>query len=400
MNGQPPEGTLRIGLDLVNLTGPGEGLGRFAGQLVRGLAGMTSRHEFVLFVREEMAAHFATLPAQMRLSPVRVPRRRWLPWNQLAFHGYWRLAGLDILHSPVSVSPLLPGGRGLKRIVTVHDLAFILSPSASSASSRAWWNFSWPRSLRGAAAIVTDSEQTKRDVISRYSLPEEKVSVIYPYVSFTNEDVPADVIRRARDRYALPARYILHVGAPHKRKNLATLVRAFGLLKKNPSVPHALVLAGPRGWNDASVCKEAEEAGLGDEIVFTGFIADEDLPGVYAGADVFVFPSLYEGFGYPPLEAMACGTPVVVSNVSSLPEVVGDAALLVPPEDAGAIAGAILRVLRSPELAAKLRQAGRLRVRRFSEERMAREYLDVYENVAESRPDTSARGRNGRGRRS
>jgi glycosyltransferase involved in cell wall biosynthesis len=400
MNGKPPEGTLRIGLDLVNLTDPGEGLGRFAGQLARGLASVPSGHEFVLFVREELAGHFAALSARTRLSPVRLPRRRWLPWNQLAFLGNGRLGGLDILHSPVSVPPLLPGGRDLKRIVTVHDLAFIASPAASSAMSRAWWNFSWPRSLRGAASIVTDSEQTKRDVISRYSLPEEKISVVYPYVSFANDDVPAGVIRRARDRYGLPARYILHVGAPHKRKNLVTLVRAFGLLKKNPSIPHALVLVGPRGWDDASIRREADEACLGDEVVFTGFVAEEDLPGVYAGADVLAFPSLYEGFGYPPLEAMACGTPVVVSNVSSLPEVVGDAALLVPPGDAGAIAGAILRVLTSPELAAKLRQAGRLRVRRFSMERMARGYLDVYEKVAGPRLDAAVPGRNGGSRRS
>jgi glycosyltransferase involved in cell wall biosynthesis len=400
MNGKPSEGTLRIGFDLVNLTDPGEGLGRFAGQLVRGLASIPSGHEFVLFVREELAGHFAALSARTRLSPVRLPRRRWLPWNQLAFLGNGRLGGLDILHSPVSVSPLLPGGRDLKRIVTVHDLAFIASAAASSAMSRAWWNFSWPRSLRGAASIVTDSEQTKRDVISRYSLPEEKISVIYPYVSFANDDVPAGVIRRARERYGLPARYILHVGAPHKRKNLMTLVRAFGLLKKNPSVPHALVLVGPRGWDDASIRREADEARLGDEVVFTGFVAEEDLPGVYAGADVLVFPSLYEGFGYPPLEAMACGTPVVVSNVSSLPEVVGDAALLVPPGDAGAIAGAILRVLMSPELAAKLRQAGRLRVRQYSMERMAREYLDVYEKAAGPRRDAAVPGRNDEGRRS
>ncbi len=381
MSAKRPERPLRIGLDFVNLTDAGEGLGRFAGQLVRALDGQASSHEFVIFARREMAGHFAGLSAGFRVVPVGLPRRRVLPWNQLIFLKKGRLAGLDILHSPVSTSPLF-GGRGVKQVLTVHDLAFLLSPGASSRLSRAWWNFSWPRSLRGAAHVVTVSERTREDVIAHYQVPREKTSVVYPYVSFEIAEIPAGLVRATRELFGLPERYILHVGAPHKRKNIATLIKAFGLLKKDPAFKHGLVLAGPRGWDDDAVRREAAAAGLENDVVFTGFVGDESLPAVYAGADALVFPSLYEGFGYPPLEAMACGTPVIASNVSSLPEVAGPAALLVPPEDAGAVAGAIVRVLNSPGLAAELRQAGRKRAGQFSKERMGREYIAVYEKVA------------------
>ncbi len=381
MNEQLPKRPLKIGLDFVNLSDAGEGLGRFAGQLVRALDGQASGHEFVVYAREEMAGYFAGLAGNFRIAPLRLPRRRILPWNQVAFLRKRTTEGLDILHSPVSTSPLL-GGRGLKKIITVHDLAFLLSPGTSSRWSRAWWNFSWPRSLRGAAHIVTVSEQTRQDVVERYAISREKTSVIYPYVSFENADIPAGLVRATRELFGLPEHYILHVGAPHKRKNLVTLIKAFGLLKRDPSFRHGLVLAGPSGWDDAVIRREAAAAGLGNEVVFTGFVGDESLPAVYAGADALVFPSLYEGFGYPPLEAMACGTPVIASNVSSLPEVAGPAAVLVPPEDAEAIAGAIVRVLNSPGLAAELKQAGRQRVRQFSRERMGRDYINVYEKIA------------------
>jgi len=383
MNAKRSERRLKIGLDFVNLREPGEGLGRFAGQLVQALDGQASGHEFVIYAREEMAEYFAGLAGNFRVASLRLPRRRILPWNQISFLRRKTAEGLDILHSPVSTSPLL-GGRGLKRILTVHDLAFLFSPGTAPRWSRAWWNFSWPRSLRGAAHVVTVSEQTRQDVIARYAIPREKTSVIYPYVSFKNADVPIKLVQAARELFGLPERYILHVGAPHKRKNLVTLIRAFALLKKDPSFDHGLVLVGPRGWDDAAVRREAVGAGLADDVVFTGFVGDESLPAVYAGASALVFPSLYEGFGYPPLEAMACGTPVIASNVSSLPEVAGPAAVLIPPEDAEAIAGAIVRVLNSPGLADELRLAGRKRVQQFSRERMGREYIDVYEKAARS----------------
>jgi glycosyltransferase involved in cell wall biosynthesis len=385
MNARWPEKGLRIGVDLVNLGGMGEGLGRFAGQLLQCLSAARVRHRFTVFIREELAGSFRDIADNVSLRPLRLPHRRLMPWNQLVFLGGRRLRGLDILHSPVSLPPLLPG-RGTRQVVTVHDLAFAFASEASSVVSRTWWDLSWPRALNRAARVVTVSERTKADVIARYSLPPEKISVIYPYVSFANEEVPAARICRARERYGLPPKYLLHVGAAHKRKNIGTLIRAFALLKRDRSFSHALVLAGPRGWDDVSVFSDASRAGLAESVIFTGHVADADLPGIYAGATALVFPSLYEGFGYPVVEAMACGTPVVTSDRSSLPEVAGEAALLVPPDDAPAVAAAVRRLLASPEASTRLREAGRRRVGRFSMERMMKGYLEVYERAAAGPP--------------
>jgi glycosyltransferase involved in cell wall biosynthesis len=386
---------LRIGVDLVNLSGTGEGLGRFAGQLLQCLSGARTRHRFTVFVRRELVGSFWGLAEHVSLRPVRLPSRRLMPWNQLVFLGGRGLRELDILHSPVSLPPLFPG-RGLKQVVTVHDLAFAFAAEASSVLSRTWWDFSWPRALNRAVRVVTVSERTKSDVVARYSLPPEKISVVYPYVSFANEDVPAARILRARKRYGLPPKYLLHVGAVHKRKNIGTLIRAFVLLKKDPSFSHALVLAGPRGWDDAAVFDDAARAGLPGDVILTGHVADADLPGIYAGAGALVFPSLYEGFGYPVVEAMACGTPVVTSDRSSLPEVAGEAAVLVPPDDPEAVAAAVRRLLASPEESARLREAGRRRVGRFSMERMMQGYMEVYERAA-TWPAEGVSGSVGRG---
>jgi glycosyltransferase involved in cell wall biosynthesis len=184
-----------------------------------------------------------------------------------------------------------------------------------------------------------------------------------------------------RTRYGLPERYILHVGVPHARKNLATLVKAFQLVKQNGSIPHKLVLVGPDGWSFDALMANIAESGIGEEVILTGLVPEDDLPLIYQAADALVFPSMYEGFGYPPLEAMACGTPVIVSNTSSLPEVVGEAGLYVDPLDHQGFADKILQLLSDQELADRLKVLALEQAQRFSTERMAASLASAYDEV-------------------
>lgn len=382
---------LRIGIDLINLRTLPEGVGRYAKQLIYALAAVDQENKYVLFINAEIAQQIDVDNPRFHKQVVKTPHRRYAPWNQIYFalHGK-QLQGIDLLHSPVSVSPLLIS-RKTKMMVTMLDLSFKVFPTRMSAKAKLgilWWNLAWPRSLKCSSHIVAISENTKRDIMKFCGISEEKITVIYPYCSLRLPQGSSVALNTLRARYYLPERYILHVGVPtpHKKKNLESLIRAFHIVKKQNGITHKLVLVCPKGWVIESLMKEIFGLNLQDEVIFTGLVPDDDLALLYHAADVFVFPSLYEGFGYPPLEAMACGVPVVVSNSSSLPEVVGDAGLYIDPLNPKDIAEKILQVISSPELAEKLMLLGLKRAQQFSMERMAQKYLEVYRKVCGAEP--------------
>jgi len=373
--------SIRIGLDLLNLRNLQDGVGRFSRQLVTGLSSMDKENEYLLFARRNVAEGLEVKGSNFEKISVNLPGGRMLPWNQVYFalHSL-HLPEMDLLHSPVSVSPLFLARRR-PTLVTVHDLAFKRYPETCSKRSFRWWNHAWPACLKRVEHVVADSQSTKEDLRRYFGVPESKVSVVYPYVSLGASRHASEELSRVRDRYRIPEKYLLFVGAPHKRKNLGTLLRAFRILKGEVSVPHGLVLVGPSGWAIKDLLEEIEALRLGGDVVLTGFIPDGEMSMIYQGADVFVFPSLYEGFGYPPLEAMASGTPVVMSGGSSLPEVGGDAVLYVDPGDPGDIAEKVGRILRDPQLSKQLTIAGYARSAVFSMARTIRGYLDVYGRV-------------------
>jgi glycosyltransferase involved in cell wall biosynthesis len=285
---------------------------------------------------------------------------------------------VDIFHA---TNHLLAHFSRAKTVFTLHDLIFLQFPEYHLPYNRWYLSLAMPRFLAAADLIVTPSECSRQDAVKFYGVPESKIKVIYeaaaPYLKPAED--PAD-LDRVRHKYHLPDKFMLHVGTIEPRKNLARLLDAFkACLADWPALK--LVLVGKKGWLHDSFFQHLQALGLEGCVIFPGYVADADLPAFYQLAEVFVFPSLYEGFGLGPLEAMACGTPVVCSKRSSLPEVVGEAGLLVDPADTAALTAALRRVLTDAELQLELKQRGMARAQQFSWARAADELVALYRSL-------------------
>ena len=304
-------------------------------------------------------------------------------WVRFWFHYHIkpRLADLDIFHSS---ELLLWGPREGKHVVTVCDLTTLLFPKFHTHGNIQLHARKLTFAKTRAHTVIAISQHTKRDLITQYGIPPERIRVIYPgcdptrYRPLTHAEILPTL-----SRYHLSPGYLLYVGTIEPRKNLARLIEACERLAHRLGRPPApLVLVGAPGWKTQEIYRRIERSPLRSAIVLTGAVDEQDLPQLYNGASVFVYPSLYEGFGLPVLEAMACGIPVVTSNVSSLPEVIGDAGLAVNPEDPEALAGALHQLLTNESLRDALGQKGQQRAQQFSWDRTARETLRTYEETA------------------
>jgi glycosyltransferase involved in cell wall biosynthesis len=358
------------------------GLGRYAESLARALAPLLPGSLALFYNREQ---GIEPLPGLESL-PARSVALGYKPWRMLVWLGQLAHVGFNRLTPDAGLfhatEHLLLPLRGVPTVLTVHDLIFRLLPGQHKPLNRWYLNLSMPLFCRRAAHIIAISEQTRRDVVSAYGVPADKISVIYEAADPRFRPQSPEAIAAARARYHLPERYLLSVGTIEPRKNLARLLAAFERLHAE-GLTDVLVLAGKRGWLTGEFDAALERSPSKQAVVFPGFIADADLPAVYAGAQVLVMPSLYEGFGLPVLEGMACGVPVACSNCSSLPEIAGQAALFFEPTDADDISDALRRLLRDPELQDALRGAGLRQAGRFSWERTAQETLAVYRRLTD-----------------
>jgi glycosyltransferase involved in cell wall biosynthesis len=287
---------------------------------------------------------------------------------------------VDVFHAPNFV---LPPVRRATSVLTVHDLAFLIHPECADERLRAYLEQSVPRSAARADLIVTDSENTRNDVICLLDIDADRVFVVPGGVDPAFTPANEERVAQVRAAYSLAQPYIMAIGVIEPRKNLPRLIDAFTRFRVRTGASHQLVIAGGKGWLCDDTFRQAERSAFPNEIRFTGYVPDQDLIALYSGAEVFAYPSLYEGFGLPVLEAMACGAPVMCSNTSSLPEFAAGAALLVPPEDPEAMADALESICTDPEQRSTLRSQGTARAAEYTWERSARQLLDVYERAGQ-----------------
>jgi glycosyltransferase involved in cell wall biosynthesis len=365
---------MKVGLD-VSVAGINQaGTGLYATQLAGALSQLTTTDRFEFLSVRQRQQMSAPKTLHTRLATL----YRDLVWMHLLLPLGARRAGVDLLHMPAGISPVQ---APCPVVLTIHDtVAFGMSGTLPSWQRRYFRAFG-PRSARRAARIITDSDHSKREIIAQFGVPADRIRVVHLAASPHFRQVPVEQVADARRRYGLE-RFILCVGTVEPRKNLERLLEAFAVLRRG-GCSRQLVHAGPAGWMGTGVARAVQRLGLRDSVRFLGQVPLADLVALYNAADVFVYPSLQEGFGLPVLEAMACGCPVVTSNVSSLPEVAGDAAVLLDPLRSEAIAEAIRSVLADPALSSNLGRRGRVQASRFSWQRCAQETLNVYHEAVD-----------------
>jgi glycosyltransferase involved in cell wall biosynthesis len=310
---------------------------------------------------------------------------RVIPWPRLWTH--LRLAAElgrhppDVLFVPAHVLPLY---CPVPAVVTVHDLGYRHYPAAHRRFDRWYLDYTTCRHTRVARRLVADSLATRLDLLDFYQADPRKISVVY--LGRDESLVPvtdANIIKQARATYHIDGDYLLYLGTLHPRKNLVRLVEAFHqAVTTLQNQELKLVIAGQKGWLYNAIFERVKQLGLTGQVIFTGYVADEDKPALLSGALAYVFPSLYEGFGLPVLEAMACGTPVLTSNISSLPEVAGEAALLVDPHHTAEIAAGLSQLITNPGLRRQLVEQGYQQIQKFSWSKAAAQVFELLEKTA------------------
>jgi glycosyltransferase involved in cell wall biosynthesis len=327
--------------------------------------------EYVIFTRhsEDWLDQVGTVfrsrwPTENRLARI--------AWEQVAWPWLAARNQIDLLHSMAFVTPWL---SRCPAVVTVFDLSFMHFPEAFPRAQRSYLTSQTARSLRRARRVITISESGRQDVHRFFDVPLAKIDVVYPGVDVAYRPLPPADLATFRERQDLADRFILHVGTLQPRKNILALIEAFALAAP-PDV--ILVLVGGKGWLFEEIFGRVAALGLQDRVRFTGYVPDEELPLWYNTASALAFPSLYEGFGMPVVEAMACGTPVVAADSSSLPEAVGDAGLLFDPQNVAELGDRITAVLHDSDLAATIREKGFVHAQTFSWERAGKETAAVY----------------------
>lgn len=359
-----------------NLDDPKGGLEVYTYNLIRNLLKVDKKNNY-FFIKDSKNTGFPR-ENEIKINLGRTPLRKVLK-NSFDLPGIVKKYQLDIIHDPCQLGPFLLPMKA-KKILTIYDLFPLTHPQAApSRYSPYIYKYLLPQVLKGTDIIIAGSKNTQRDLLKFFPNIKGKTTVIYAAAEESFRKIGN--LERVKRKYTLDFPFIFSLGILNPRKNFITLIKAFSKLKTQ-DLKHKLVIGGKKGWRFEDIFQQARHLVRKGKIIFTDFIPEEDLPYFYNLADLFVFPSLYEGFGIPILEAMACGCPVITSNISSMPEVAGRAALFINnPLDVDEIASKINQVLSNPNLKKGLIKKGFVQAAKFSWERTARETIKVYEKV-------------------
>jgi glycosyltransferase involved in cell wall biosynthesis len=396
---------MKIAIDGRTIVRNKTGVGAYADRLVRALIESDTRNEYHLFLVEPNESISASNLTKILIPGMNRAGRNRL-WENFLAPSYLHDHGIDIYFSPAYALPLLPRLRAIARvlplparvksicnadgrvkyIVTIHDLIGHVYPEYFTKKMRLWQRLFIDNAVRMADCIMLDSMATLNDLKKFYpSTDTSKTHVVYPDLDARFGPVnDVDALARVRTKYSLPEKFVLYVGTVEPRKNVGGLAQGYALIAESLRRECPLIIAGGLGWYADDILKEIASLNAGGDIRRIGYVDDADLPALFNCAHVFAFPSHYEGFGYPPLEAMACGVPVISSDRSSLPEAVGDAALIVDPDTPRQIAMELTRLLTQPELREELKQKGYERASMFRRNRCALDTLDLFEQLCAS----------------
>lgn len=380
---------MRVGIDYTAAVWQGAGIGRYTRELVRAVIERGPQHNYRLFYASyglnpasPFLAELRELSARpnVRPAPIPLPPRRLAQlWHRLRAPLPVELVTgpLDVIHATDFVPPpsLAP------TIVTIHDLSYIVHPECALSSVARYLNDAVPRGLRRARAVFADSEATRADLLRLIGHDERKVTVVYPGVGPQFRPMTSQETEPVRRELGLPERFLLFISTIEPRKNLPRLLEAYAAALPQLGATH-LVLGGRKGWMFEPAFEAIERLGLRERVRWLDYVDDRLLPSLYNLAWAFVYPSIYEGFGFPALEALACGTPVLTADNSSLPEVVGDDAVLVRADDIGSIARGLEQIVCDDALRARLHMGGPRRARAFTWERAAEQVLACYSGLA------------------
>jgi len=369
---------MKIGIDTRILTAKKTGVGYYINNLIPAILNLDKKNEYILFGTD---LELKNPNCQQIIIDGKKKKFLSFLWKKFKYPKIEKIIGeVDLLFYPNFT--ILPSDCS-NIIIVIHDLSYLKFPQYVENKNLLFLKKEVPHALKKAKQIVADSEATKKEIIKNFKISPEKILVIYGAISnkFYKKCGSKD-IKKNKEKYKIRHNYLLFVGTLEPRKNIIRLLEAYQDLSRSIRNKYQLVLAGSEGWQDKHIIKKIKEVSdSNNRVIVPGYVPEEDLPALYSGAYLFLYPSFYEGFGMPILEAMACKTPVITSNTSSMPEVAGDAALLVNPSNIEEIKESIIKIINDSALRTSLIKRGQKQIQKFSWTKSAEKLIKVFEKV-------------------